>query len=852
VSRHALPVDRLVRDVRAVLAAGGGLNRRTRAQVVALCAAEGADPVRVLRLVAGAEAAAGDARAPGAFPPAGGVHAGAAAQPPHVGPTQGGVRSPGLAVGIAAFVGGAAISLALVTFALSRSRTVAPVPGREPAQAPHRAAAAQAGSADAPVRGAAADRAHAGAQSIPAPRAASGTAPPVPAMYASPPGFGADGASPWARAALESFSGDEAELLAMRRRLAAGAVAEAADRATLARAADALRGAWPLLDASRRSAAVEAVVAVQRAVTPAAELPAAIRALGAEQDRRDAQPASLWRGAAGAGLAAAASAPASGAADAFGGAAAQWLSSRVAAVADAVLAGDPPVAADAVNAWLRAVLAAGTGRDAAAADGQLLALLGELLRRAAPMDRPGVSADAAGSLLAALAWSGGRAERDRVAGAFRGWCLDPAVGSPALHGLTSVLAALRPGPWWDPWIVVPARADPGAREAAADRLAAALASAGASAVRPARTRLRGVPEETLARVVAAGRSVLARGGRSPSTVDRIVRVAELLAAVESIRALERGQLSDAEARAAQLSAPDGLSLTPSARWKQGAEPPEVAVPLTDGTVAGRLRPGADAEAVLEAVRELRRDGHGDRGPVDAAAIAAAALSAGSPTVRAQVRGAVLESLADGPVVAAALAAEGIRAADAPGLVELAEGLAGSRIEGATETQRRDRAVVALLDHAAALLPSERHRVDAAARSVSLSASSVARALGGTGAAPDAPPEAALRAWLDADLAASEPMLPPRVTASIAAAAAARRRLAAAGPQAAVAELASILDLAAAVEAERDPSRRAAAEGAVQAAAAGRRGSSDAVAQLDATARALLALSLDSLGGEVRP
>jgi hypothetical protein len=96
------------------------------------------------------------------------------------------------------------------------------------------------------------------------------------------------------------------------------------------------------------------------------------------------------------------------------------------------------------------------------------------------------------------------------------------------------------------------------------------------------------------------------------------------------------------------------------------------------------------------------------------------------------------------------------------------------------------------------------------------------------------------------------MLPPRVTASIAAAAAARRRLAAAGPQAAVAELASILDLAAAVEAERDPSRRAAAEGAVQAAAAGRRGSPDAVAQLDATARALLALSLDSLGGEVRP
>jgi hypothetical protein len=93
------------------------------------------------------------------------------------------------------------------------------------------------------------------------------------------------------------------------------------------------------------------------------------------------------------------------------------------------------------------------------------------------------------------------------------------------------------------------------------------------------------------------------------------------------------------------------------------------------------------------------------------------------------------------------------------------------------------------------------------------------------------------------------VLPPAAFREVSAAAEARRRLAAPGPQAAVAELASLLGLDAAVLAERAPRRRAVAESIVARASADRSVAPDAFAQLQATCRALLQLALESVAPE---
>jgi hypothetical protein len=843
---------RLLADARAVLASGGGWNGRTRGQVLALCAMHGVDPAQLV----GALAGDGGVPMPGATAVeaggavdasvASGPGAGAGRSPDATGaaPVAAGERSErssgGIASGIALLVVAAGCSVALVAFALMRAPPVAP-PVVRPSPV----------STDAPPPGAARRGPVQGTVASPASRpaevaratAGAATAPPVPAMYATPPALTRGSADTLARRSLEGFSGDEPELLSIARRAAAGGIPDEADRATAVRAEEAFRGAWPLLDSRRRAASVAAMAGIRRAAAADAR---GVRRQDADPSEGGTDPMSLWRGAAGAGLDAAFAAPVAAAASAFDASAAQWLASRTATVAGAVLGGDPPRAADAVDAWLRAVQALDAADGPALADERVLAMLGELLRRGAPIDRPGVSADAAGTLLAALPWDGSRVRRDRVAAEFRAWCGDPAVGSPALHGLTSVMAAVRPGAWWDPWIVVPARADPEARALAADRMAAAVASASAAPARAVAPWRRGVPAE-IERSVRRAAARASRPGAAEGDAERILRVAESLAVVEAIRLLERGQVSGAEATLSRLTASEGLRLADSARWRNGVEPEPLRSMSTDGGVAARLRAGASTEESLDAVRELRRDPSGDRGPEDAAAIARAVLSAGSPQLRSQLRAALASTFPRGPNVAAALAAEALRAPDGGEVVLLVEELAGTRLPDGTDSRRRDAAVAWLLDHADGMEPSARHRVDAAARVISLSASAVASALGGAGAPPGAPPEAALRAWLDADLAATGPVLPPREAAAVASAADARRRLAVPGPQAAVAELTSLLDLAAAVAAERDPACAPQVEDAVRAASSARRGAADAIAQLDATARALLRVALGDDG-----
>ena len=70
-----------------------------------------------------------------------------------------------------------------------------------------------------------------------------------------------------------------------------------------------------------------------------------------------------------------------------------------------------------------------------------------------------------------------------------------------------------------------------------------------------------------------------------------------------------------------------------------------------------------------------------------------------------------------------------------------------------------------------------------------------------------------------------------------------------GPQAAVAELVGLLEVEAALAAERQPRRRATYEALLRRASDARAAAPDAVAQLQVTAEALLDVALERLGAK---
>jgi hypothetical protein len=158
----------------------------------------------------------------------------------------------------------------------------------------------------------------------------------------------------------------------------------------------------------------------------------------------------------------------------------------------------------------------------------------------------------------------------------------------------------------------------------------------------------------------------------------------------------------------------------------------------------------------------------------------------------------------------------------------------------------------LLDRHAALAPSDRHRLDAVSTEFAYSAAAGVRAAGGQPPPAESSPEAAFRAWFDARVAEARPVVPSSTLASIVARADARRALASPGPQAFVAEQAALLDVDAALVAERAPRVRSAVGAIVQRAAAERASAPDVFAQVESNARALQELAALSLApGEVQ-
>lgn len=841
------------RQAEGILAAGGGWNDRTRAGIAGLAQLHGVTVEWVVALLAAEEPPAADAgpdaqgaparvagtlRVP-AVAPAGFRPSGPAVEPP----------GPSLAVGVMVLALALAGSVALGWFAFSR----AAVPGERNARPPQGATravdAAGPGQerAEAPASDEDPSAPPEAAAPLPAPAA---RVAPVPAIYPRAPGFTSDGAPDWARTAAEGFAGNERELAEIRTRLSLGGRPQEADREAWARSAASFAQSWPLLDARRRRGALDAFAEL---LPKLGEAGTRTRLRGTLEVLRDAKAggaAAIWTGAGAAGLLAALDRGAADAERAFGEAALAWLDPRGAALLEAIGSGDPATVADLLDAWIRATAEAGAPAPLhPARDARLLAVLDGMVRRGAPMDRPGTAADAAGSLLDALPWGGTADDRARIANAFAGWLMDRTIDARALHGVTSVLAARRPSPWWDPWLVCGARADLRAREATADRYRAALAAAGTAAAAVDPARIRGVRPEAVKRWIRVAGDVRGRGP-GEALADRVARVAQLVAAAESLVLLERGRGAEAEARLAQLERDDGIVAREADRWKDGVEPKSVGKPLgRDGQLEESLRKAGGIDAQLKFLRN-RRDGRaGDLGPVDAAFLARDALTARSAQLRAMEQDVIVEAFGAGPNMMAALAAELPGAAVPPEAFALVARLTGREVGGGSPAQRSAEAVLAVLDFHAGLLPAERHRVDAVARELVQAADAAAEACGGSAPGSRAMPEAAMRAWFDAALQLAADSLPAATKARLASQAEARRRLAMPGPQAAVAELVGLLEVEAALAAERQPRRRATYEALLRRASDARAAAPDAVAQLQVTAEALLDVALERLGAK---
>lgn len=855
--------QRLVdQHVWAIVRASGGWNARTRARLAHFASTKNVESWRItaaLRRMTGggkgatqvtdAAAARVQATSASSASSAGatgsGVTGAGASASPVAATTPSNDAKRGMIIAGSVFAGALVVSGALIWVAVlqvERARTAVP---------PAVTFAPSDPTAHIKTNGASATHASPGVGSAPLSTSRLGTptrtVPAAPAIFVKPPVLVGDLTTAWLREALETLSADEAQL----ERAAAGSnPLTEAESAALLRTLDAWGECWPVLEPPRRASALTSLL---RAVTriDAASRDSLMNALAAQQRSMENTPRAWWKSASAAGLRQALEGTGAGApTDEFALGAIAWLRQRAGAVVDSAATAAPGPAADLCEAWLTALdaAAATSGQEAAlsARDAAVTSALEALLRSGAPLDRSGTPADAAGSLLDSIPWAGSAPRRMHMVQVLKAWFEDASVQSGALHGMTSILASHRPGTWWDPWMVVDARASASERAATAQRFASALAAEPTE--RPASApALRGIDPELVRRWRAARTTLLAKEAATGEAA-RIARAAEWMALTESARLLERGRSSDADARISQLENAEGLAPRPVDRWRDGKEIPAMQVPPGDGKLEGELRSRRSLEDRLNVLRSLRTRPIRDLGPLDAETLAREALCAPSEQVRSVAQGVIVDAFDQGPAVLAALLGEMHSASSGAEAAQLAASLANVPAPRGNDAAMRAAAAYLLAEELAGLAPSDRHQLDASTRELALSATSAARVLGGD-AVVGMSPEHAMHAWAAARVLDAQRTVPANVLSALLTRAKARLATAVGAPQRFAAEQTLLLEIDGAVLAERLPRKRGDVQTILQRAGAARAQAPDIVAQIDVNARALAELAAMSLGND---
>ncbi len=422
---------------------------------------------------------------------------------------------------------------------------------------------------------------------------------------------------------------------------------------------------WPLLDPAVRTEAVEAVLSVLRPLEDdrVAEEFLAPLAVDPRTVLRDAL--GPWRGSFAAGILAECAARGS-MPPAVAAAAADRL---VAAVPRKVLAaerGGTPAFELGATAWLertaRDLVAITPGDPVAAARWERWFEAGRRLRSEAAVERSvleaidaalrdprldpvpdGEGSDLLGRLLDEIDWTSRSPVRAEARAALARWLADGSIAPSRLWALTSLLDLDADAAWFVPELIVPPKADLGARQDALTRILAAWPES-----RPTLASGGGIPVEP--RLLERWRVARTKVEQLPAADEfgrlRAVVAASWLAALGT--ALAVGQPDAADELFGEL---DETFNADAVALSRGGLVAGVTAG-TDGEFNALFQAaGRDLERQREQLRNLRmRTAAGDLGPIDAAALVKEAFFASDPAVRSLAQDVVGERFPNGVAV----------------------------------------------------------------------------------------------------------------------------------------------------------------------------------------------------------
>ncbi len=329
----------------------------------------------------------------------------------------------------------------------------------------------------------------------------------------------------------------------------------------------------------------------------------------------------------------------------FGVAAISSLTRDAVALADGTDSGSASVTLDDWSRWLEAVDAAGS--TAKLREAARLAAMEALLHSAAPIDLQNTASDALGRLMTDIDWSNRGVSGDQARTAFGAWFANPSILATRLWVLTSMLDRNHRIGWFSPEMVLPVDANVNRRDAALQRILAAWPKS-VGGVEGERLAFAGVTVELLR---STNTELSAHAARPQDDIEALAIANGALQSVLAVRLLEAGKST--QANAALESATDALKFDRSAleapfSGDGGLRPSGI----KDGEWATEFaQPGLNAESRQRLIASLRAlPAAGDLGPRDAEVLARESFQGNAADIRREAQGAIADKFASGRTV----------------------------------------------------------------------------------------------------------------------------------------------------------------------------------------------------------
>ena len=337
--------------------------------------------------------------------------------------------------------------------------------------------------------------------------------------------------------------------------------------------------------------------------------------------------------------------PASVTTQRFNYAAIASLSNSAHALADATTTGLATVTLDDWSRWLEAVDAA--SENAKLREGARLIAIEAILLNVAPIDLQNDASDALGRLITDIDWSNRGVSGDQARTAFGSWFANPAIAATRLWVLTSMLDRNHRIAWFSPEMVLPVDANALRRDAALRRILDAWpkAESGEQGENLA------LASSTLDLIRTSIATLFAQLETTHDDVESLAIAESALEVVHAVRLFDAGKAADA-GRALSASGEalklDRRALEAPFAGESGLRPSG----SSDGAWSDEFtRPGLNADERQKRIASLRAmPATGDLGPRDAEVLAREAFAGNASDTRRAAQGAIADKFASGKTV----------------------------------------------------------------------------------------------------------------------------------------------------------------------------------------------------------